>query len=174
MNAMALASLPRISSLPPIFNFPKGDFIDKADRYLGYKQLEVSNREANFLKLLEKIGTLPFEPAKVEEYKEKKRSEALGWKLWSKTDWYMCRFSTYPHPVPVSVIQTALELVQVTSGTGVRIDYLGSLDYQQTADREAAAKRREMEMYDPFLVVRAGEGHPWHHIAVWDEPTFQG
>jgi hypothetical protein len=109
----------------------------------------------------------------VEVYKKKMLKKARGsWLLdrllprSGRMAWRVTRMSLYRDPIPESVLQLAVDIHKKTHAD-IRVDHLGTRDFE----REWQAW---MQTYDPFLVVRADINSPWHHVAVWDEPTFQG
>lgn len=86
--------------------------------------------------------------------------------------WQQRGLSVYKLPVPASVLRTAIAVQRAADAHKVPISLLVDSLVRENAPRARA--------YDPFLVVSEGmfpldeSGPISAHIAVWDEPTFEG
>lgn len=82
--------------------------------------------------------------------------------LFGKQQWHTTELSRFSGPVPADVLELALK-VRENVGGRFQVEYLA---------KEELERRYNFDLDDPFLLVRADENSPWHHIAVWNEPKF--
>lgn len=168
-------TLPRIS-VPVLQDIELPvDLLRRAFSALGYQYSSPGALDTNLVRLLSEFGVAPFEPTAVRAYKKAMfKKHKANWLTRITTlsservAWRMTPISIYRDPIPVSVLDTAIELSQKAKWPiEFRVEHLGTFDFEK-------AHEEYMKTYDPFLIVRVSRIGPWHHIAVWDEPTFKG
>lgn len=157
MNSVAL---PRIA-FP---NLPMGleefgKLSRKISSELDYTPAHTYYRRLTVLQTFQKLGCMPFEVSAVRQYKREKQAAARKglWRPSKRLAWYWreCWLSQYKAPIPLEVLQMALQLKNESAlHLEMRVHYLHNEDLHEN-------------VVDPFLVV---EGY---FIAVWDEPGFQ-
>lgn len=167
---MTTIALPRIE-LPSVDFTAVADVLKRASERLGYTLGTDLIQENTLMKVLAERNVLPFSPTAVKEYKARRQHEArrqagLYWFNPNRTylKWRTCSVNRFSEAIPISVLKLANDLQHYFGGVNLNIDYLSEDDMEVKYART----------YDPFLMVRASRTSKWHHVAVWDEPTFEG
>lgn len=170
MNAIVL---PRID-LPAVDLSHLKNVLERASNYLSYNHVNFEVAESRLISCLRSLDIMPYDPVVVEDYKRSQTRKARLKKYGALSfipfygntlRWRVCRFASFSEAIPASILEKSIEIQKnLDAGGQIRVAYLSDQDMEEKYARSL----------DPFIVVRSHGDRPWHHVMVWDEPTFQG